>query len=54
MLLMVGLAANLILLPALVVGPFGKLFESQYPLYAESGCHESEGAQRRSDDRVAA
>jgi len=30
-LLMVGLAANLVLLPALVVGPFGKLFEAQYP-----------------------
>ncbi len=30
-LLMVGLVANLVLLPALVVGPLGKLFEVQYP-----------------------
>lgn len=30
-LLMVGLAANLVLLPALVIGPLGKLFEAQYP-----------------------
>ena len=30
-LLMVGLAANLVLLPALVVGPLGRLFEAQYP-----------------------
>ncbi|HEY4311414.1 MAG TPA: MMPL family transporter [Pirellulales bacterium] len=30
-LLMIGLAANLVLLPALVVGPLGKLFEAQYP-----------------------
>ena len=29
-LLMVGLAANLVLLPALVVGPLGKPFEAQY------------------------
>ena len=30
-LLMLGLAANLVLLPALVVGPLGRLFEAQYP-----------------------
>lgn len=30
-LLMLGLVANLVLLPALVVGPLGRLFEAQYP-----------------------
>ena len=54
-LLMVGLAANLILLPALVVGPFGKLFEAQYPRSTPKAVATNPKVpKRRSDDRVAA
>ena len=51
-LLMVGLAANLVLLPALVVGPLGKLFEAQYPRSAVAG--KSLQPVRRIEDRAAA
>ncbi len=54
-LLMVGLAANLILLPALVVGPFGKLFEVQYPRrMPRPAASNLTVPKRRNDDRVAA
>ena len=54
-LLMVGLAANLVLLPALVVGPFGKLFEAQYPCRtAKPAATNLTVPKRRNDDRVAA
>ena len=51
-LLMVGLAANLVLLPALVVGPLGKLFEAQYPKSSIAG--KLPRPARRCEERVAA
>jgi uncharacterized protein len=51
-LLMVGLVANLVLLPALMVGPFGKLFEAQYPRPAAA--RELPQQLRRSGQRTAA
>lgn len=51
-LLMVGLAANLVLLPALVVGPLGRLFEAQYPKSPVAG--KIQPASRRFNDRAAA
>jgi predicted RND superfamily exporter protein len=50
-LLMVGLAANLVLLPALVVGPLGKLFEAQYPRPKAANVPQPA---RRVEDRAAA
>lgn len=53
--LMVGLAANLILLPALVVGPFGKLFKAQSPRSTPKAVATNPKVpKRQSDDRVAA
>ena len=53
-LLMVGLAANLILLPALVVGPLGKLFEAQYPRAAATPNESAVVPARRDAEGVAA
>ena len=51
-LLMVGVAANLVLLPALVVGPLGKLFEAQYPRPAPPT--KAPAPSRRQAERAAA
>ncbi len=55
-LLMVGLTANLVLLPALVVGPLGRLFEAQYPKPAQQAPTKTAATAvvRRPDQRTAA
>jgi uncharacterized protein len=53
-LLMVGLAANLVLLPALVIGPLGKLFEAQYPYPPQKTAGPTTLSIRRPPEQMAA